>query len=340
MTLRFLTGLGVALVACACSEAQEASPENLAFRWIAHTNAALLSVHGTAANDAWLCGADDGRGPLVLRWDGARWDRKDTGVSGDLWWVHATAWEDVWFAGSHALALRYGRAGFEVLATPGGAEHTLFGVWAADVDDVYFAGSVAGRNGFLWRYRGGNLEELPLPDDMPVDADGKRAGLLKVWGTSASDVWAVGSDGVVLRGNGDAGFELVRSGGSDMLFTVHAMNGHVAIAGGLSSGRLLESDGDEILDVTPPGAPLLQGVSVGANGDVWAAGWAGSLYADEGRGFEAVDSGLDFLAGQSLHAVWLDPSGGVWGAGGDVLTPALSQGLALQRGANVAVYAE
>ena len=51
--------------------------------------AALFAVHGTSAKDVWMVGADDGDGPLVIRFDGSAWQRLDTGVRGDLWWVRA-----------------------------------------------------------------------------------------------------------------------------------------------------------------------------------------------------------------------------------------------------------
>jgi hypothetical protein len=73
-------------------------------------------------------------------------------------------------------------------------------------------------------------------------------------------------------------------------------------------------------------------VNAGDTGEVWACGYAGALYADTGAGFEPVDSGVDLGAAESLHGIWIDPQGGVWSAGGDVLTPALSRGIAIHRG--------
>jgi len=62
--------------------------------------AALLSVSGTAPEDGhshghtvnfevFAVGADprDGRGPLVVQFDGGKWHRLLTGQTGDLWWI-------------------------------------------------------------------------------------------------------------------------------------------------------------------------------------------------------------------------------------------------------------
>jgi streptogramin lyase len=140
---------------------------------------------------------------------------------------------------------------------------------------------------------------------------------------------------MVLRGNASDGFEHVASLGEATLFTVHAHDGAVAMVGGASSGVIYETEGDALVERTPEGTPLLQGVCVADDGVVWTAGFGGSVYARRGVAFEPVDTGLDFSAAESLHAIWVDPEGGVWAAGGDVLTPELDQGLAIHRGAPV-----
>lgn len=322
--------LGLSSLGCTSEDALPAAPEG--FRAIARTDAALMSVHGTNTDDVWLVGADDGAGPLVLHFDGRAWERRDTGVSGDLWWVHALVDGPVFLSGSEGLVLRYESGIFEPLPTPETEEHTVFGAWAAAPNDVYFVGSVAGANGFLWHYDGSTISEIALPAGLPEDGDGNPPGLLKIWGTSAGDVWAVGNNGVVLRGSATRAFELVRTALGTMLFTVHANAGRLVMVGGSSSGVILEALGGELVDETPPSAPLLQGVNVSNTGEVWACGYAGTLYADTGAGFEPIDSGIDLGAAESLHSVWIDPKGGVWSAGGDVLTPALARGIAIHRG--------
>src|SRR4051812_19778355 len=84
------------------------SDPNRSWGWIAKSDAAaLLSVHGTAASDVWITGADDGKGPIVLHFDGSSWERKHTGLHGPLWWVHATPQGPVFFAGENAVLLSY-----------------------------------------------------------------------------------------------------------------------------------------------------------------------------------------------------------------------------------------
>jgi hypothetical protein len=327
----FLSLLGVSAVACGGDETP--SKPAPVWAWTASAEkAAFMGVHGTRSDDVWLTGADDGKGPVVLHYDGAAWERRETGVRGDLWWVHAVEGGPVFFGGSDGHLLRYESGEFERLSTPGLGKHTVFGVWAAAPDDVYAVGSVAGRNGFIWHYDGSGFDEPALPADLPVDEYRDAPGFFKVWGLSASDVWVVGGNGVVLRGNASDGFEVARAGGEEILFTVHGAGEKLAIVGGTSQGVLLEVEDGDIVDRTPEDAPLLQGVFVEPNGTTCAVGVGGSVYEGSGDAYEPVDSGLDFTAGASLHAVWVDEKGGVWSAGGDVLTAELDQGVSLHRG--------
>lgn len=329
--------LGLALTGCgSASSSPDEEPLPKRWSWVAHSSAAaLLSVHGTRADDVWLSGADDGQGPVVLHFDGQAWKRETSGGRGDLWWVHATEQGPVFFGGSDATLLRYRDGEFERLETPGLGKHTVYGISASAPDDVYVVGAAAGRNGFIWHYDGERTREIALPEDTPVDQNRDTPGLFKVWVQSPEVVWAVGARGLVLRGNASDGFSVVRSGQDEILFTVSGHGQHVAIVGGTGRGQLLEGDQGALVDHTPDRAPLLQGVAVTSSGYVWAVGAGGSIYRGRDGKFSAIDPGLDFAAAESLHAAWADPAGGVWAVGGDVLTPELDQGLSLHAGANV-----
>ncbi|HWO12244.1 MAG TPA: hypothetical protein VNN80_22265, partial [Polyangiaceae bacterium] len=176
-------------------------------RLVQSPDAALMSVSGTSAEDVWMVGASDADGPLVLHYDGSEWQREPTSnIAADLWWVHALPGGVAFMSGSDASVLVRRPGGIERLPTPGLGAHVVFGVWAAAEDDVYAVGSAHGRNGFLWHYDGRAVAELPLPAELPLDANGDAPGFFKVWGRSSSDVWVVGDRGVVLRGNAQSGF--------------------------------------------------------------------------------------------------------------------------------------
>jgi hypothetical protein len=335
---RFIMGIALAsLMGCTSSSGEVDDPAPLpeTWAWVARApKAALLSVHGTAADDVWMVGADAGQGPAVLHWDGAVWQTPRTNQRGDLWWVHALDDGPVFMGGSDALLLRYSDGAFQRLQTPGLGKHTVFGIGGVAADDVYAVGAAAGRNGFIWHYDGREVSEIELPEDLPLDEFNDAPGFFKVWAASADEVWIVGARGVVLRGNARDGFEVVRSGEDEILFTVHGQGEHVAIVGGTSTGVLLEGSRNGLEDRAPERTPLLQGVHVEPRGAIWAVGTSGSIYRARDGSFEPIDPGLSFAAGESLHAVWVDPKGGVWAVGGD-LTAELDKGLALHSSESV-----
>jgi hypothetical protein len=295
-------------------------------------DAALLSVHGTSAADVWMVGADRGDGPLVLHWDGSSWERKATGLSGDLWWVQAHADGSVYLSGSEAHVLRHRDGVFERMDTPGLAEHVVFGVWANTPDDVYAVGTAQGRSGFIWHYDGQSFRELPLPEGLPHEQGSEAPGMFKVWGRAGDDVWVVGARGTILHGDATRGFGIVATGGGDddTFFTVHGDAHDVAIVGGLTNGIVLEDHGAGLSPSTPPGVGMLQGVWLASDRTLYTSGIAARVFR---RG--PTDSAWSDISGdypvQSLHSIWVDPDGGVWTVGGNVLTTRLDDGAALYR---------
>ena len=150
---------------------------------------ALLSVSGRSRSDVWAVGADRGRGPAVLHYDGTAWTELSTGQRGDLWWVHAFENGPVLLAGGNATILRYEDGVFTRMRTPGLARHTVYGLWGASPDDVYAVGSVSGQSGFIWHYDGTQWSEVALPyGELPRTADGDIPGFFKVWGTGGGRV--------------------------------------------------------------------------------------------------------------------------------------------------------
>jgi len=329
---RVVALLGLLLASCAAPEGGSAETDFVWSRVLDVPRAALLSVHGTASDDVWVVGADDGSGPQVQHWDGARWKAFASGSQGNLWWVHTAPDGTTYLAGSDGTVLRRVGGRFEPLPTPASNGLTVYGLWAASGDSLYAVGAAEGGTaGFLWHFDGNDFRELELP---ATEDAGEPPGLFKVWGRDADEVWVVGSQGMVLCGNADAGFRRVPSGTTATLFTVHAAAGRVVMVGGDAGGALLEVEGDELVDHTPDLAPLLQGVTVADDGTAWAVGLGGSLYRSGAAGepFEPVDPGLDVGAVRVLHGVWSDERGQVWSAGGNVFSGRLDGGLVLRYG--------
>ena len=278
---------------------------------------AFLSITGTSATDVWAVGADGRDGPVVQHFDGTTWERKVTGSRGDLWWAHALPGGVVYLAGENATVLRYDGTSFTRMRTPGIARNTVFGVWASGDNDVYAVGSSAGRSGFIWHFDGTTWTDLLLPSDMPRLANGEVAGLFKVWGDGAGNVWVAGARGALLKSTAGGAFATVATGTELTLFTVHGAGANVVAVGGAGNGVIVEGGGAAFADRTPDAAPLFQGVFLTATGG-FASGARGDIYSKNGASWTLVDHRLA-LSVESLHAVWVDPTGGVWAVGGNVL---------------------
>jgi hypothetical protein len=325
---RLLGALSVVVIAgCECG-----LPTTVFTEVARHPDAALMSVGGTGPTDVWLVGAQPApnTAPIVLHGDGTSWTPVETGVAHDLWWVHAFSGGPTYLVGGGGSFLRVDDGVATRLPAPGFAGLTAFGVWGAAADDVWAVGGHAGRAGFIWRSDGVTVRTEPVPLEVPRSSDGELGALLKVWGRGENDVWIVGGVGTVLHWDGE-GLRVIPTNTTETLFTVHGDADEVVIVGGSSSGILLRGGVEGLLVDTPPGAPLLQGVVKDARGNVWVAGADGFAAGQPPNGeWQLVTLGFaDDERPSSIHALWHDGAGGLYAVGGNVLTPALDDGVAV-----------
>jgi hypothetical protein len=291
---------------------------------------ALMSVWGTGPADVWATGSDagDGKGGLVLHYDGVRWERRVLGVSADLWWVNGIAGGPVFLGGSKGAIVRYDGGRYELMPTPDPAA-TVFGIWAASAADVWAVGGdlMGGQRPFVWHFDGNTWKPVPVPDASP------RSAYFKVWGAAADDVWVVGSGGALLHYDG-VKWTFVDAGTEEPLFTVHAVAGAAGRAmavGGYDLGVALGRDGTPSwrrADL-PEGTRQLFGVWL-TEGSGFAVGVDAAVLRVSASGCETVPTGL--ATRKALHSVWGDDSGGVWAVGGDVLVPPLRDGVLVHFG--------
>ncbi|MEO8874297.1 MAG: vanadium-dependent haloperoxidase [Polyangiaceae bacterium] len=295
--------------------------------------AALLSVSGRSASDVYAVGADKGHGPLVLHFNGKTWAELHTGTTGDLWWVQAFQNGTALMAGASGTVLRFDGMHFERLLTPGLNRQTVYGVWGKAPDDFYAVGSAGGRNGFVWHFHAGAFEQEVLPDDLPRITGDEVPGFFKVFGTG-DDVWVVGAAGTIMHRTGAAPFTVVPTTTKNTLFTAHGVGDRLVVVGGAGNGVLLDGSKGVFHDASPLGAGLLQGVFTTADHGDWVSGERGLIYtrADATKPFALMDHGLVIPPTSSLHSIFVDPSGGVWSAGGNVLAPALDNGMLIHYG--------
>ncbi|MBL8918769.1 MAG: vanadium-dependent haloperoxidase [Myxococcaceae bacterium] len=301
---------------------------------------ALMGVGGTSSTDVWAVGADSGGGPLVLHFDGQSLTRHPVaGLTGPLWWVHAFAPGHAFMGGASSVVLEYRDGAFTRHDTPGLARQTVFGLWGRAPDDVYAVGAnTSGRSGFIWHYDGASWTAVQLPADLPRRA-GEVPGLFKVWGAPSGEVYFVGSDGLALVRSTDGALRRLETGSSETLFTVAGNAKEVFAVGGGRSGALLEKSGDGFAAATVESVPaLLQGVA--SNGTVTvASGEGGALFERKGGRWEKVQTAASQRI-ESLHAVWVDPQGGVWAVGGNVISDLKKGAIVRLAPPNATTYAQ
>lgn len=290
---------------------------------------ALLSVFGRAPDDVFVVGGDqgEGRGPTVLRFDGHDFESLQTGVAeGNLWWVTGVEDGPLFMGGDQGLLLRYQDQRFERMETP--STGTIYGLWAPSADDVWAVGGFGATGAFVWRLQdrrwqpASGFAELRGSDGQPLETS---ASLRKVWGTGPSDVWIAGTAGITLHYDG-SGFELQTVPHQEDLITVHATGDHVVAVGGIGSGVIYEHAADGWRDVTPDGAPELNGVWLQGDGG-YAVGGSGVVYRREAGSWRRLD--VPDLVTEDLHSVWVDARGCVFAAGGRWRAYPLKRGVLL-----------
>jgi hypothetical protein len=296
---------------------------------------ALFSVWGRSENDVWVVGSDanDGRGPLILHYDGVRWVRSAVASAGDFWWVHGFDGGPVYMGGSKGVIVRFESGRFTRVQTPPTAG-SVFGIWGSEPGEVWaVGGDVAyGTGAFIWRLSTDRFEDV---GPLPVPATDVIA-YFKVWGTGKNDVWFVGSPGLSMHFDGTR-FERVGPGIDDPLFTVHARPAGdlYAAVGGADLGVLIERRVGAPWSPAnlPEGTRTLFGVWLTDDGGYAVGDDAAVLSRSSGAW---VAEPTDLATRKGLHSVWVDSASGVWAAGGDILSPPYGAGILVHKGKDVA----
>ncbi len=287
----------------------------------------LLSVSGTAADDVIVVGTDagDGKGSFVARYDGTGWRRLNSGSTGDLWWISVQPIGGKFYlTGENGMILEFDPAteAFESHTTPG--TQTIFGIWGPAPDDIWAVGGLLSNQQFggtIWHYDGTDwtIEDLSVlfPNGHPT--------MLKVWGRGADEIYAVGAAGLILRYNGTE-WEQVDNGTATNppLFSVYGDSETVVAVGGFNNGFILESANGSFTDRSSPGTIQMNGVFLGTNGSAVVVGRELNVAFRTDAGWEVQDTGLPIE--HDFHACWIDPEGGVWAVGGNLISEPIDEG--------------
>ena len=161
----------------------------------------LKDIWGSSATDVYAVGQyepydsdlTDFRG-VILHYDGAAWTEVFRQPATDLRHIWGTSATDVYVTGAQGdkgAIWHYDGHTWSPFPVP--APRTLQAIWGSSSRDIYVlssgdAPSYASPN--LWHFDGTGWQEIHT----------SASGLFDVWSSSATDVFAVGTDGTILHG--------------------------------------------------------------------------------------------------------------------------------------------
>ena len=138
---------------------------------------------------------------------------------------------------------------------------------------------------------------------------GTTARLYGVWGTSSTDVYVVGHDGTILHYDGEM-WNSMTSGTSSGLLAVWGTSSSEVYAVG-ANGTVLHFDGEIWSPMTSGTAAPLHGVWGTSSGDIFAVGTLGTVVHYDGTTWSSMTSGTT----ENFAAVWGTSSGDVYAVG-------------------------
>ncbi len=238
----------------------------------------LAAVHGTSGSAVFACGV----GGVALRYDGTSWTALATGTTSDLLGVFAAASNDVFFCGARGTLLRWNGTVFSKFSSfsPGAPTKAFRGIWGSSAGDVFAVGdgNAGASQGPIWRWNGSTWT-LQVPNDL--------TNLWSVWGTSGTNVWAVGDWvglGVVKRWNGSSWTNESLTAWSPALRTVFGRSSSDALAAGVSGGLHSTNGGGSWAVVTTTATADFRAGVAFPGGPAFLVGEGGSIYRQVSTG--------------------------------------------------------
>jgi hypothetical protein len=290
---------------------------------------ALLSVWGPERSEIYAVGGNPDAGAMI-RFDGAAWVDSALPPGFPLAnWIFGFASTEpgrgtiLWVAGNHGQVARRaadGQWAVMDLASDLGTDSALWGIWGAADDDVWtVGGDIPGDDPVLAHWDGSAWTRVPLPA-----LDREFAALLKVWGTGAEQVFALGHRGVVLHHSGEQGpdgpvwTQQLAGTSADLISLWGTGPDQIVAVGGRSNAVIARYDGTAWTSETIGQLPGLNGVWLDADGTGFAVGGEGVVIEIAPNSFTWTE--LDRQARPDvLHGGFGLADGARFGVGGNLL---------------------
>src|SRR5581483_3091235 len=164
---------------------------------------------------------------VALHFDGSSWRDMQPGGADGYWWVNGTGDDDVWMVGERGRITHYDGAHFVEMDRL--TQSTLWGVLALARDDAWAVGGLPGKgaeaeNDLVLHWDGKSWSKVALPKKLNLS-------LNKIWGTSDDDLYAVGEGATIWHREGD-GFVLEDNPAKSNLLTVFGSSASEILAVG------------------------------------------------------------------------------------------------------------
>lgn len=268
---------------------------------------------GTTAhlNDLWAYDASNlwvvGHGSTILRYTPPSFTPDAVGGLGDLYAIRGLDPQKIWAAGTNNAAIKWN--GTQWAQAGAGTSITYRGIWPQDVNNAW-ACTVGGS---IWAWH-------MQPDT--IEQNGSNNDLLRMWGTSSSNLFAVGDSGQILRREVASSWRSIASGTSASLRGMWGPDANDAWIVG-SANTILHWDGVKSVLSSDSGAfggnlkVELNDVSGVSKTDIWAVGEAGALAHRDASGWTLWRAGPT----ATIYSGWAASENDAWavGAGGLLL---------------------
>lgn len=274
-------------------------------RYITPTEEPLFDVWGTSVDDYYAVGRDGN----IAHFDGASWAALNTGSVDDIRDI-ATTLSGAIAVGAQGIILRQNGSSWSEENV--GTGYDLHGVWQSGEGLVIAVGRFT-PDGLNWR-------QAALVNTGPSWVDAGTVGnahrLYDVWGSSASNAYAVGWAGEILRFDGSAWSVAVPSDSAEtaVLRSVSGTSSSNVIAVGRTNdlkGLVLRYDGTQWTRTTLDGVEELCGVWAESPTNVFAVGSFGAIAHFDGVTWRTTTAPTQ----ETLFGVWGSAANDVYAVG-------------------------
>jgi len=253
----------------------------------------MWGIWGSSGSDVFAVG-DNGS---VYHYDGSAWSGPTTAAAGRLFGVHGNAWNDVYAVGLNGALVHFDGSAWS--AVPLGTTEHLVGIWTSS--PYVF---VAAQHGTIHMYDGSVWTSQPIDPTTPV-------GLIRLWGTSPGDVYAVGFNGAFYHYDGAVWTPVDLGTGLALIDVWQSSASDVHLAG--NWGSFGHYDGSWTMGHLSE-LPY-QGIGGSGPNDVWAVSLMNRTYHYDGSSWSHVENPIASSATPTLR---VGPYNSVASAGGKV----------------------